>query len=133
MRVVLDSNVLVAAFATHGVCHEIFEYCLRNNTILCSDFILEEVERILIQKIKIPPKKVFAITLYLRNQAQWIVLEKGVYQRLRDPNDYMIIATAMGGNAEYIISGDKDLLILKEVKKAVIISPRDFWVLCQAT
>ena len=131
MRVVLDSNVLVAAFATHGVCHEIFEYCLRNTTLLCSDFISGEVERILIHKIKTPPKMVSEITRYLKSQTQWIVPEQGALGSLRDPSDYMIIATALSGNADYLITGDKDLLVLKEVKRIVIVSPRNFWIRCQ--
>ena len=132
MRVVLDSNVLVAAFATHGVCYEIFEYCLRNTTLLCSDFISEEVERILLHKIKTPPKMISEITRYLKSQTQWIVPEQGALENLHDPSDYMIIATALSGNADYLITGDKDLLVLKEVKRIAIESPRNFWVRCQA-
>ncbi len=132
MRVVLDSNVLVAAFATHGVCHELFEYCLRNTTILCSDFISGEVERILTQKIKIPAKNASEITEYLKHQTQWIVPGHEVLKTLRDPNDQMIISTALSGRADYLITGDKDMLVLKMVKKTIIISPRDFWIQCQA-
>ena len=46
MRVVFDSNVLIAAFATHGLCHSLFEICLRSHEIVISDFILSEVEKI---------------------------------------------------------------------------------------
>ncbi len=132
MRVVFDSNVLVAAFATHGVCHELFEYCLRNTTILCSDFISGEVERILIHKVKIPAKKTSEIIHYLKNQTQWVNPEREMVENLRDPNDQMVIATALSGGADYLITGDKDILILKKVKKTVILSPRDFWIYCQS-
>lgn len=131
MKVVFDSNVLVAAFATHGVCHDLFEYCLRNTTLICSDFISDEVERILIHKIKIPAKKVSEIIHYLKNQTKWIVPESLIVANLRDPNDQMIIATALFGGADYLITGDKDMLVLKKIKKTVIISPRDFWIECQ--
>ena len=131
MKVVLDSNVLVAAFATHGVCHDLFEYCLRNTTILCSDFIADEVQRILVHKIKIPAQKVSEIILYLKHQALWIVPQHGMVEDLRDPNDQMVLATALSGGADYLITGDKDMLILKKIKKAIIISPRDFWIDCQ--
>lgn len=132
MRVVLDSNVLVAAFATHGVCYEIFEYCLRNTTILCSDFISQEVERTLIHKIKTPPKMVSNIIHFLKKQAQWIVPQQGSWEGLRDPDDFLILATALYGKADYLITGDKDLLILKETKEIIVISPRNFWIQCQA-
>jgi len=132
VRVVLDSNVIVAAFATHGVCHELFEYCLRNTTILCSDFISGEVERILIQKIKIPAKNASEITQYLKHQTQWIVPGHEVLKTLRDPHDQMIVSTALSGSADFLITGDRDMLVLKMIKKTSILSPREFWIQCQA-
>ena len=131
MRVVFDSNVLVAAFATHGVCHDLFEHCLKNTTILCSDFIACEVERILIDKIKIPARKASEIIRYLKSQAQWISPERVVVENLRDPNDHMIIATALSGEADYLITGDKDMLVLKKIKRTIIISPREYWIRSQ--
>ena len=128
MRVVFDSNVLVAAFATHGVCHERFEYCLRNTTICCSDFIAAEVERILVSKIKTPAPAVSEIIQYLRAQTEWITPAHKSVEALRDPDDRMIIATALSAEADFLITGDKDLLVLKRVKKTVMILPRDFWV-----
>lgn len=131
MRVVLDSNVLVAAFATHGVCSELFEHCLKNTTILCSDFIAVEVERILVDKIKIPTRKSSEIIRYIRNQAQWIIPESIIIGNLRDPNDQMIVATALSGKADFLITGDKDMLVLKKIKGTIMISPRDYWIRCQ--
>ena len=131
MKVVLDSNVLVAAFATHGVCYDLFEYCLKNSTILCSDHIANEVEGILVQKIKIPAKKTSEIIHFLKQQAQWIVPENIIIENLRDPNYQKVMATALTGGAEYLITGDKDMLVLKMVKKTIILTPRDFWIHCQ--
>ncbi|MEI6437268.1 MAG: putative toxin-antitoxin system toxin component, PIN family [Candidatus Omnitrophota bacterium] len=128
MRVVFDSNVLVAAFATHGVCHDLFEYCLRNTTIVCSDFIAAEVERILVSKIKTPAKTASEIIEYLKIQTEWVTPDNKYVEGLRDPNDQMIIATALSGEADFLITGDKDLLVLKQVKKTVMILPRDFWI-----
>jgi uncharacterized protein len=132
VKVVLDSNVLVAAFATHGICHDLFEYCLRNTTIICSDFILEEIKRILVSKIRIPVSKASTIIHYLEKQTSIIVPEHKIVPDLRDPNDQMIMATALSGGADYLITGDKDMLILKKVKRTVILLPRDFWIYCQS-
>ena len=128
MRVVFDSNVLVAAFATHGVCHDLFEYCLRNTTICCSDFIATEVERILVTKIKTPAPAVSEIIQYLRAQAEWVTPVHKSAEALREPVDRMIIAIALSAEADFLITGDKDLLVLKRVRKTVMILPRDFWV-----
>jgi len=131
MKVVLDSNVIVAAFATHGVCYEVFEYCLRNTTIFCSDFISDEVQRILTQKIKFPAKNVSEISQYLKKQSKWVFPENEFLENLRDPNDQMIIATALSADADYLITGDKDILVIKKIRKITILSPRDFWIKCQ--
>jgi predicted nucleic acid-binding protein len=45
MRIVLDTNVIVAAFAARGLCADVFEVCLENHTIIISEFILSEVEK----------------------------------------------------------------------------------------
>ena len=128
MRVVFDSNVLVAAFATHGVCHDLFEHCLKNTTIVCSDFITAEVERILVTKIKTPAKTASEIIEYLKTQMEWVTPDNKSIEGLRDPNDQMIISTALSGAVDFLITGDKDILVLKQVKKTVMILPRDFWI-----
>ena len=46
MRVVLHSNVLVAAFVARGTCAELLEYCVREHQLLSSEYILEEVRRV---------------------------------------------------------------------------------------
>jgi predicted nucleic acid-binding protein len=44
----------------------------------------------------------------------------------RDPDDDQIIGAALAGNAEYVVTGDKDLLVLQTFQGINIISPRDF-------
>jgi len=45
----------------------------------------------------------------------------------RDSDDDNILSCALNGNADLIITGDKDLLILKEFNGIPIFSPGDFW------
>jgi predicted nucleic acid-binding protein len=47
VKVVLDTNVLVAAFASHGLCEEVFEVCLTSHQIFVSKHILAELRRAL--------------------------------------------------------------------------------------
>lgn len=65
MRIVFDSNVLIAAFATHGLCHSLFEIYLKSHQVVISDFILAEVEQKLLKKIKVPASSVREIVSYL--------------------------------------------------------------------
>jgi uncharacterized protein len=56
----------------------------------------------------------------------FVVIEELLVPELRDPKDQMILATAIAGNAEVIISGDKDLLTLCSFRDIFIFSPFEF-------
>jgi len=47
----------------------------------------------------------------------------------RDPDDLMLLGLAEAGRAEVIITGDKDLLVIKRYAAARILTPREFWEL----
>ena len=58
MRITLDTNVLIAAFISHGTCHEIFEHIKRNHQLIISDFILQEFKSNLIKKFKFAEEEI---------------------------------------------------------------------------
>ncbi len=127
MKLVLDSNVLVAAFAARGLCSSLFELCIERYQIIISEYILTEISRALYGKIKMPEDRVSMVIGYLRECC--VVSEYGkLPERVcRDKNDDDIIALALGCNAGYLITGDKDLLDMAKYKSVKILSPRDFW------
>lgn len=127
MRVVLDTNVIIAAFAAHGLCSEVFEVCLTGHTIVISEHILSEVERGLIKKIRLPKNITASIIDYLRDIAEIFVPQQIEDSACRDIEDRKIIGTAISGNAQLIITGDDDLLTLKKFMKINIFTPREFW------
>lgn len=127
MKIVLDSNVIVAAYAGRGLCNSLFELWLDRHSIIISDFILDEVRRTLNTKLKMPLKNVRIIIDYLKEICILSGYEKLTESVCRDKNDNEIIALAIKNSAEYLISGDNDLLILKKYKNVRIVSPRDFW------
>ncbi|HLY26796.1 MAG TPA: putative toxin-antitoxin system toxin component, PIN family [Aggregatilineales bacterium] len=45
---------------------------------------------------------------------------------VRDPKDVAVLACALGGNAQYIVTGDDDLLTLKKYRNISIVSPTQF-------
>ena len=127
MRVVLDTNVLIAAFSARGLCAEVFEVCLEGHDIVISEHILSETKKNLLDKIHLPHIVVQEIIEYLRGVTEAVepaVIDKRV---CRDKNDDKIIGTALGGKADFIITGDKDLLVLKKYKGIKIVTPREFW------
>ena len=50
-------------------------------------------------------------------------------QSSRDPKDNMFLDAAIAGHADYLISGDKDLLVLKKIESTAIVSPKNFLML----
>lgn len=127
MRIVLDTNVIVAAFATRGICSEVFEVCLSEHTIIISDHILFEVKDKLLSKIRLPEDFTNDIISYLKESAEVYEPQHVHGSICRDQGDIKIIGTALSGDADFIITGDNDLLILKSYAKTKIVSPREFW------
>ncbi len=127
MRVVLDTNAIIASFAARGLCTEVFEVCVSGHSIVLSEHILAETQDKLISKVKLPKKIALAIIDYLRDVAEIVkpvLLDRSV---CRDEDDTIIIGTAIGGSASFLITGDEDLLILKTYKGVTIVTPRQFW------
>jgi uncharacterized protein len=55
-----------------------------------------------------------------------VVIEEIVIPELRDPKDQMVLATAIAGDAQVVISGDKDLLVLHPYQNISILLPQEF-------
>jgi putative PIN family toxin of toxin-antitoxin system len=127
MRIVVDSNVIVAAFGSRGLCYSIFELSLERCTIITSEFILREVENTLLNKFRIPPKAVNEIIEYLKEFCAVCRYNRLGKEVCRDKDDDEILALASDNKVAYIITGDKDLLVLKKYGSVEIVSPREFW------
>jgi putative PIN family toxin of toxin-antitoxin system len=127
MKVILDSNIIVAAFSSRGLCQSLFELCIDRYEIIISNHILKEIYRILHEKFKMPREKVEAIIDYLNEFCECSIYEKLENEVCRDKDDDEISALAESTRADYIVSGDKDLLVLENFNMIPIVSPREFW------
>lgn len=126
MKIVLDTNVLVAAFIARGKCHSLVERCLQVHSVITSDFILQEFQEKLTQKFKLSSEDARIAVELLKSRMQ-IVKPKALNKTVcRDPDDDMVLATALSGGAVCILTGDKDLLALKSFDGIDIISPSEF-------
>ena len=127
MRLVIDTNVLIAAFISHGVCNELLEHCVLNHDVVLSKFILDELKDKLADKFKFTTREANAVVSLLRSRCSIVDTQTLPSQVSRDPDDDNIIATAISGTCGYIITGDKDLLDLKKAGDILIVSPSQFW------
>ena len=127
MKIFFDTNVLVAAFISHGACAELFDHCLKNHTSYTSEFVVNELLGKLTGKFKLPEAKVLWASNHIRTHA--IITGEALLSTpfSRDRDDDHILAAAIKADVDCIITGDNDLLDLKKVHGIPIISPRDFW------
>lgn len=131
MRIILDANVAIAAVAARGLCEAVLELCLERHHIILGEGILKEIEEKLRTKIKLPPVVIAEYVKVLRNNAEIVEPMEVDPNICRDPGDLMILGLVEPGNAEVVVTGDEDLLVIREYSKAHIITPRSFWELNQ--
>ena len=129
MKVFFDTNVLVAAYATHGACNELLNHCIARHKIFISDFVLGELEEKLLRKIKLTGEETALIIRFLRYNC-YIAQESPLKHHVsRDHDDDHILAAAINEQVTCIVTGDKDLLVLKKIAGIPIVTPVDFWKL----
>jgi|YNPBryBLVA2012_1023415.scaffolds.fasta_scaffold00408_1 putative PIN family toxin of toxin-antitoxin system len=126
MRVVLDTNVLIAAFIARGICSAVLEHCVRQHTLVTSDFILNEFREHLIRKFKYSEEEVEEAARLLRLRMEVVTPVELGTTVCRDPDDDTVLGTAIAGNAACIVTGDNDLLIIQQFRKVDIVRPAEF-------
>jgi putative PIN family toxin of toxin-antitoxin system len=127
MRLLLDSNVIVAAFAARGICAALFEYCIENHEVVLCSQMLDEIERALLRKVRVSRSVGGDVLGYLRGEVRLVSpveIDPGV---CRDKGDLAVLGAAVAAGCEYVITGDADLLSLDAHEGVRIVSPRAFW------
>jgi putative PIN family toxin of toxin-antitoxin system len=127
VKVVLDTNVIVAGFGTRGLCADVLNVCLDRHSIVLSEQILAEVSKNLLGKFKLPPAQVKEISRFLRQRATLVVPAEVPPDACRDATDLAILGTAVAAGAECLVTGDGDLLTIQRYEKTAILSPRAFY------
>jgi putative PIN family toxin of toxin-antitoxin system len=103
---------------------------LAEHELLLSGTVLNELTRILIDKIRVPEPTVREIAVFLRASASLAVTPSNLPSiAVRDPDDAVILGEALASGAAVLVTGDKDLLETQEVPGITILDPRAFWEL----
>ena len=127
MRVFLDTNVLVAAFATRGLCADVMRAVLAEHQLITGEVVLAELRDVLDRRIKLPAATIADIVALLRTQEVVPKPLKPSDVPVRDPDDRWILASATAGRADVLVTGDQDLLAVAEEATLPILDPRGFW------
>ena len=131
MKAVLDTNVLISAFLSDGICSRILRRA-RNREfafILCMP-VMEEFHRILKDKFQFDDSEISLFAAVVSEAAyETRRPEKPVPCICRDANDDHVLACATEAKADFLVTGDNDLLVLMSYGKVKIILPRAFEIL----
>jgi putative PIN family toxin of toxin-antitoxin system len=125
VRLVCDTNVLIAGLVADGLCRDIVKRRLPRHELFTSKALLAELNEKLRDKFGVDPDSVPFIKTY-RDRATIIRPAALAASVCRDRDDNEVLAVATAAKATAIVTGDKDLLTLKTHGGIPILSPRLF-------
>ncbi|MFN5262616.1 MAG: putative toxin-antitoxin system toxin component, PIN family, partial [Pseudanabaena sp.] len=125
MRIVLDTNVLIASLISRGKCYALVENSLKVHEIISSKFILDELAEKLQKKFKYKTEDINEALSIFCSKMEIVIPSPLEQQVCRDIDDDWILATALAGKAQCIVTGDKDLLAIARFENIDIIAPVD--------
>lgn len=129
IRVVLDTNVLVSGLAYPASIPGKVVAAWRQGSlhVALSRYILDEMARVLprLVRLALTPDEVRDLVDSLMFLADIVEPASAHETQLHDPDDQPVLQTLVAARADYLITGDKDLLALAD--RYPVLSPADFW------
>lgn len=124
-QVVVDTNIFISAYLWGGKPAEIINlWYLEQIELLASSYLISEILLVL-TRYEYSEKELNILQKVFRKQAT-IILPKSTIDICRDPKDNFILDLCVAGKADYLITGDKDLLALKKLGQTQIFKPKEF-------
>jgi putative PIN family toxin of toxin-antitoxin system len=129
VRVYFDTNVLVSALAARGLCADLMRMVLAEHELQTGEVNLVELRRVLRDRFKAPVAQLDRVEALLRDQTIVAKPMEILSLKVRDADDAWVMASAVAGNAEMLVTGDQDLLVLAAKSPLPIVTPREAWEL----
>lgn len=116
VRVVLDTNIIISAIISAGKPREILELVLQEKLIgVTSEVLISELLEILSKKFRYAIDQLEEVKNGLK-ETFVCVSPQNELDVVRDRDDNRVLEAAVEGNCSYIVTGDKDLLVLGQYK-----------------
>lgn len=132
MRVFLDANVLVSAFASRGLCADLLEVVLLEHDLVLGHDVVREVSKALRLKLKLPAARAAEVVEFISGEAAHIVSQSEPIDARVDPDDALVLGEAIAAHAEVFVTGDAALLKLGAIETLELVTPRRFWEMLHA-
>jgi putative PIN family toxin of toxin-antitoxin system len=125
VRILLDTNVLLSGFLFSGLPREVLLLTRTQHELVTTAAIVTEFERVLLDKFDFPPTLVVALRTEIESSATMVEAPQrpGV---LQDPVDDEILGVAAAAQADFVVTGDRQLRAVGHHKQVVILTPREF-------
>lgn len=125
IRVVVDTNVIISGALFGGMPKKVLDVVQSGNVeVLMSRILKNEIIRQL-QRFQVPEITYRVIRSMISFRAR-MLLPKVISRTVRDPKDDMLLALSLTGKVDFLVTGDKDLLILRQFEETRIVTPRQF-------
>lgn len=128
MKVFLDTNVLVSAFATRGLSADVMRVVLAEHELVTSEVVIDELRRVLAHKIGAAPAAIDDAIGLLRRYHVEPTPAAPYTLGIADKDDEWVVASAILSGADIFVTGDRELLGAGgDVEGLSFLSPRGFW------
>ena len=128
MRIVIDTNVLISGVFFGGFPRKILSAVVEQKIIACATAeIINEYEEIVQEMVSRKQGHINKAILNPLIKAMEIIEPVTHVRICRDPDDNKFLECAKDSHAFYIVSGDKDLLVIEQYGNVQIVTAKDFW------
>jgi predicted nucleic acid-binding protein len=115
----------------HGLCADLFDIIVQDHQLVLGRPVLDEFERLLRVKFKVPQEILQELTARMSTEAEIIAPAGELSTDCPDPGDINILRAAQCARAHWLVTGDKPLLGLRQLGRLPIVSPRQLWDLLE--
>lgn len=128
MKIVIDSNIFISSFFWGGYPREVFERVINGfDELFITDEIIKEIMSVMSSsKFQADEVEINNYIKIIEKYSKKIVSKDVSKSISRDESDDKILQCGLDGNVDFIITGDKDLLVLKEYETIKIIKPKEY-------
>jgi putative PIN family toxin of toxin-antitoxin system len=126
LKVFLDTNGVVSAVATRGLCADLLHLILAEHELVLGETVFTELRLVLRRKIGLSTETIEELEEFLRREARVVTATTVVPARALDAADVAVLAEAATAAANVLVTGDHDLLGVADPPVEVL-SPRGLW------
>jgi putative PIN family toxin of toxin-antitoxin system len=127
MKVFLDTNVIVSAVTTRGLCADVLRAVLADHELVTSLKVLQEIKRILRSKFSVPDDLINEYLGLIGEEALLAESEEELSLPIKDKDDIEIVSAAVAAHVQVLVTGDREVQAIRSIEGTRILSPRAFW------